>query len=308
MRALWVALIMASVALAGCSEEAKKNVDCIEGCGPVVDPDEVEKDKGVIRGVVVDETISPIAQAAITIKTLELETTTDANGGFVFVNLEPGVYFMDIEKPGYNAVQSPAEVVAGVVEPDIIKVILQSDPESLPFVLPHFYTGHIGCSYKVANFVGGCNRDNMFGEEDSTIFLPLDRRPTYYQNEIYWESTQTLGGEMVTIQWACAEGGGCNPDSTDHRTCNVRGASPIVCRVHGDEGGGSESYKGINGTRLGEEDRGLYVRAYANCYQCVLNRGVGVMIQQDFDSYTHVFYNFKPSEEWQFTSDGAPDP
>lgn len=303
MRVVSVVLGLGLVALAGCAEgggSAQTEEYEFEDV-------EVQADRGIIRGVVFDASITPVEGATVEVLNTEKSATTNADGAFLVADLEPGSYFLKVAKRGFETVQASAEVEGGVKAPPIVKVQLQKIPGSDPHFIAHSYTGYIGCSWKLVNFVGGCNFLSLFGQEDSTIFIPLAAPPTYYQNELLWESTQALGDGMVTIQWACAEGGSCSANSVDHRTCNVRGPSPLVCRVHGDEGGGNSNYVGINGTRLGQEDRGLYIRGYAHCAVCATDVvGVGLMLEQTFHEYTFFFYNFKPPEEWLFVEDGEP--
>ena len=71
----------------------------------------------VLRGRVRDELGGLIVSASITIidaKGTERTTTTNERGEFALINLEPGVYRLRVEAPGFNAYENrEAQVVAG---------------------------------------------------------------------------------------------------------------------------------------------------------------------------------------------------
>ncbi len=308
MRALWVALIMASVALAGCSEEAKKNVDCIEGCGPVVDPGDVDKDKGVIRGVVVDETISPIADATITIDGTEHETTSDETGGFVFVNLEPRTYFMTVKKVGYSTVQQGHDVIAGVVDPPIIKVMLARQVGTEPFNIAKQFQGYIGCAIKLANVPvdNVCRHADLDPDQNVVLDFGTTQIPRVLHTEIVWEYSQEIGKSLGTMQFVReAEG-------NEQRIGNAWGPSPLICRVtqqnvcdNGDGTGGGGD--GLNETGFPGHFR---ARVYAACYpECAIGAvGAGLILQQDYQLFSIAFFNYAPPEGWTLSADGMYEP
>lgn len=270
---------------------------------------------GVIRGVVVDQAVTPVAGATVALTSTGASTTSDDSGLFGFDGLPGGPHFMTVTKPGYRTTQQSSEVVPGVAEPAIVKVLLVADPSSLPFVVVHSYDGYIQCSFKAANFVfdaESCDPGGATGlsaNDDSAPWFPVTGQPDFYQSEMQWQSTQTLGQSLVTIQWACNEGE-CGDD--DFRLCNVRGPSPLVCRVNRTaslvEGGGGV---GIEEAQFGTENMGYSVSMFANCFDgCVPGTvlGAGAVLEQRFQIYNHLFYGYQPPDGWLFLTDGPPPP
>src|ERR1041385_538006 len=110
-----VAALLVLVLLAGCSGSPHKKASN--------DPaDQANFDQlglhatdktGVIRGVVFDEAIKPVANATVNLTagtTAAGVTHTGADGAFGFSDLEPGTYFLHANKTGFIEVQQSAEV------------------------------------------------------------------------------------------------------------------------------------------------------------------------------------------------------
>lgn len=85
---------------------------------------------GSISGVVVDQSITPIAEATITIVGLGTTTETNDDGQFKFEDLEPGTYFLQADAVGFNATQTSVDVLADqVAKPKMALQAVQSkDP------------------------------------------------------------------------------------------------------------------------------------------------------------------------------------
>src|SRR5687768_7361503 len=149
MRGVAVALAFVGLALSGCSGGGDE--------APPAAPEEVAvqdlglqatETTGVIRGIVVDEAIRPLANVSIELNgATQATTVSNANGVFGFDALEPGTYFLSAEKLGYASVQQSAEVVAGVAEPPIVKVLMTADPTTTPFYDAYVFDGFIQCSF-----------------------------------------------------------------------------------------------------------------------------------------------------------------
>jgi len=311
--------VLVVLALAGCSD----------GPGPAQDEDpfaDIPVDapasgKGLIRGLVIDEAIVPVADATITVTGLGLETQSNEQGAFVFNNLDPATYFLQITKPGFDGVQQSAVVEAGVAAPDIVKVLLIRAPGTEPYFVPSHYQGYISCALLVANRLFGpelCDPTGAtFGEDDATPFFAVDARPaTFLQIEVQWEENQPGGDRLTVTAYACDLQGDCDGSAgSSQRVCQVWGASPHVCRVSSDAGTGNPDGTG-GGNGLDEAafgsgtEPGFRVWTAADCAEilCVPGTalGVGVVIEQTFDVYNHVFYNFAPPEDWIFVRDGPP--
>lgn len=315
MRALLSALIILAVSLAGCADggSAPANVDETFNDFETPAP---QDGKGLLRGVVIDASITPLADAKVTIKSTGAETTTNENGAFQFIDLDPGTYFLDITKVGYNKVQAQGTVVAGVKSPEIVRVQLELIPGTLPAFVPLQYDLFMSCGFKLANFVFDAfycdptGAAGIAGQDDSEHVFELDRddAPTHYQSEIIWEANQPASSGLVTIQ-CNRDNTGCGSGVGSDRICNVRGPSPLVCRVNNDMASASVPGGGNNFTTIRNNEGWSPVFAvglFSNCAgQCVLGAvGVGAAIDQEVKSYISIFYNFKPAEDWMFINDG----
>lgn len=292
MRPLLPIALLLALALAGCAEGgATPDQDAL------VDESEFEgvqatATTGVIRGVVVDEAVRPIAGAAITLAGNDpREATSSDAGAFAFADLEPGTYFLTTTKVGYNSVQTSVDVVAGVQEPPITKVLLVADPTSTPFVTSATLDGFIECSVRA--FVYGIALCEGIGNDNVVHDLNLDGVPTFAQGELVWDSTQALGDEL-SFNWRKT---GTNSDYID-----TEGPSPLLLQA--------------NATLLGENDVGTEqpLRSVIFTGHNPLTEppagglwGVGIQAQQRFTIYLHAFYNFEPQPDWRFTVNGAPE-
>jgi hypothetical protein len=196
MALAWLAL--ASFALAGCSggdKDTELPPANFEELGL-----EATATTGILRGIVVDDAIRPVAGADIGYRGPEgatKNTTSAADGAFGFDGLPPGTYFLEVRKAGFVAAQASAEVLAGVGEPPIVKVLLAADPSSVPYVSALVYDAFVACSFTfpVVSFAA-CG---LVAEETNNAFLvdyEADKPPQWIQVEALWESTQALGNEL----------------------------------------------------------------------------------------------------------------
>ncbi|MEA3137222.1 MAG: outer rane receptor for ferrienterochelin and colicin, partial [Thermoplasmata archaeon] len=149
VRALLVAAVLSAALFAGCSSSGDPPKDELTPA----DFEELElqatETKGLIRGVVVDDAIRPIAGATIDLRGGSSKATskTSEEGLFGFDQLEPGTYFLQVSRLGFRTTQVSAEVVAGVKDPPILRVLMSAD---LAFVSPYFeqytFDGFMECS------------------------------------------------------------------------------------------------------------------------------------------------------------------
>lgn len=132
MRAWMAVVALLAVGLAGCSESAPADDGVELGDGTKVDFDDVQTTDtlGAISGVIVDDTITPVADITVQIVGGDSQTTGD-DGIFVFEGLEPGVYFLEVNGTGYGAVQTTADVQAGEVSK--LRIIVPRDYSPQPY-------------------------------------------------------------------------------------------------------------------------------------------------------------------------------
>ncbi|MEK6985127.1 MAG: carboxypeptidase-like regulatory domain-containing protein [Candidatus Thermoplasmatota archaeon] len=145
MRLLSIGLVVL-MTLAGCAasdEEALPssltNFDDLGG--------EATATTGLIRGVVVDTTITPIAKATVVVNgESKAEITTDDQGRFLVDSLAPGTYLVKASAAFHHESQTTVEVVAGVSDPPITKVQLEPLFDQKPYSVPIKQTGFFECS------------------------------------------------------------------------------------------------------------------------------------------------------------------
>lgn len=335
MRPLLVSLLAAlpALALAGCA-----GGDGGEAADPAKDVDfgelelEATDTTGIIRGLVVDMAVRPVANATIELRGAAepLRTTSNEEGAFGFGALPPGDYFLTASKPGYIEAQQSTVVVAGVAEPPIVKILLEADPTTQPYVEVNLFAGFIECSVRpmfIAYQCGATDVDVVHAE------YPLAQTPEFIVSEMIWASTQAAGDEL-SLSIRCLPG-----DSDPAEMCpegqrgivRSEGKSPQVARINRTL---AEQWAlGVNPLIIdlfafGRSDLDFYNETTVDEAQepvtnepcmdwngvvfpdgtCVRATGPGLILNQKVDVYTHIFYGYAPPETWQFSVDGDPPP
>ena len=309
-----MAFLLAAVTLAGCSSGGQ------EPEAPETDVDFGELDleatdtTGVIRGIVVDEAIRPIANAAITIRGggSELSTTSTEAGSFGFDGLEPGTYFLSASKPGHFGAQASAEVVAGVEEPPIVKLLLNRDAASAPYFVLHKWEGFLECGLSVVALCGVA--DEVTNDNFATVMV-IDGVPLFIQSEVLWQTTTAASDQL----WLW-HSNGAKPDGAFNGTRDSyawrQGPSPLIMTSNATEieeseyGTNNDLYLrmftgSIEGTRNPTDPEGCYPGGPGPDVYC---GGVGYSIEQSFTVYTTAFFGYLPPEGWAFHADGEAKP
>lgn len=307
-----ILLVVAALLLAGCSD-AKAPVE-----DDPFDDINTSKDKGIIRGIVIDPSITPVADATITLKGTDTQTRSNEEGAFVFTDLEPGPYFLDVSKTGFESVQASANVEAGVAKPPIIKVQMEPAPELVPFALPATYTGWIACESLIGIYLQPCDAGTgVFQEPDNAFFLPGADRPTdAIQVEVVWQPQQAVGERLTQTLGSCDGGEYCSPFADENFLCQNWGPSTLWCRVTALGGEGNGYFAGAEGLETQGHGKGtgtgVSVHLGADCSLCAdpvaPSVGVGIVFEQEVTAYLWSFYNFEPDADWLFVEDGDPVP
>ena len=298
-RATTLVVLLMATALAGCSDGGKT-------AGPdIPDPafDEFDAEAtattGLIRGIVVDDAIRPLAGANVSITALQRSQTTTDTGLFVFDDLEPGTYFLEVAKAGYNSTQVAAEVKAGVQEPDIVKVLLQVNPGTAPYVEEYALQAFITCGVAVVASSVGCATVNVMADAiGDRVYFPFrfDVLPMWVQGELVWQQTQAAGGQAI---WQIA---GC-PTGDPNPYCDAPPAmaSPALAFV-------TDEKLAEHADSILDPDGGIQYNIFGGPHPACsgVGYGCGLTVNQAFDVYIHHFFNFKPEEGWRFTTNGSP--
>ncbi|MGB0652454.1 MAG: carboxypeptidase-like regulatory domain-containing protein [Thermoplasmatota archaeon] len=322
MRAPWMTFLLVATALAGCSDSGGGGGDAGD---PLVDQglDDIEVEAtattGVIRGVVVDAAIRPIADAEVSVLVANQEprvTMTTESGAFGFSDLPPGTYFVKASKQGYFEAQASTEVVAGVDEPLALKIQLEVNADAIAYVQEYVFNGFIECS---TTFLAVCGLGNTASNlaigsnitNDHFIqYWDVDAPPEWVQSEMVWQSTQSISDRM----WLWHSKGdlehnfdGNFPDP------HVTGPSPLVIfhnATQAAEAGVGETASLAIRVFSGDVDGTGPPDAIENCYgvpgQICFANGPGFTIQQEFKVFSHLFHNYLPPEGWRFTDSPPP--
>ncbi len=295
MRAILVAVLMASVALAGCADSSSAQVDETEQKFEEKGL-EATADTGVIRGVVVDAQINPIADVTVRLLGTELETTSDAEGLFGFGDLEPGFYNIEASKTGYTTSKIQEVVEAGVDKPPIVRIVISIDEGSIPYIEPLTFNGHLTCGVAIFATSVGCTTFAIVAQQigDQSIFQQkFSTQPDHVQGELVWDNTQLLAGRFI---WEITPGGNSHIGyrETEHSPALAYLDNETIAQ-HADV---IMDDNGINWRFFGGPHDLCPGTGYPNSFGC------GVTLEQSAEVYIHAFYNMQPDEGWRFTSDG----
>jgi hypothetical protein len=297
MRILWVTAASALLltALAGCSGGGEDPVDKAD----FKDLDlKSSSTKGLIRGVVVDEAVRPLAGAKVSLQSAggPFETVSSEEGLFGFGELDPGTYFIFASKAGFKATQSSTDVQAGVDDPPILRILLSPDASFIaPYVETFVFDGFIECSVGAAVDSGNYGVENACSESvgpiepfsNSATFAEhqLAGAPMWVQSETVWSSTQAIS-QSLSVSFAYPD----DDELDGWKDLSVEGSSPLLNTMDPET---AAKYV-QNGTL------NLRVFPWTDGYP-----GPIVSYQQRFTIITHVFYGYQPPEGWRFTDEGT---
>lgn len=312
-------------ALAALSIVALLLAGCSSGDPPAASDDapgatdlglEATETTGLIRGIVVDEAIRPLANATVTlVGDVPVRQTTGSDGAFGFDGLAPGTYFLKVAKLGYFDIQQSADVVAGLANPDAVKVQLVRDVSFQAFSEAFVYEGFIECTTSALVLCGAPNAIEPLMCAGADPLPPLcygqltnDRftftqffspNATMVQTELVWQTNQAASPALYLEVEALT------PDcpQTDLSTTlnGTSGASPIFVRVFSET---LEEYE------IGP-DCGIYYSVFSgDATGDPTGEGVpvGVTVEQRFTAYTHAFYGYLPPVDWRFSVDSTVPP
>jgi hypothetical protein len=282
---------------------------------------------GVIRGIVIDAAVRPVADVRILARGPDgatAETLSNPQGAFGLQGLAPGDWFLVANRSGYRETQASAQVVAGLAEPDVVKVLLEADPSAAPYVTTHLFEGYLECSFR-AVVIGYALCSSTANDRFTESYAP-EGVPDWWQSEMVWDSTQAFGSEL-SLDISCISGDPC-PDG-QVLINRSEGQSPLLVtigRAKAEEfllGAGQDVV--IRVFAFGRQDTDLVDDRQLNerlnetsggavpCVEwpavfdaCVRFGGVGIILSQKFTVYSHEFHRYAPPAGWRFTVDGPP--
>ncbi len=277
--------------MAGCSDDSPT---ALTDGGPDVGVKATET-TGVIRGVVVDESVRPVAGAVVTVPRQAgepLVAETNAEGAFGFEGLEPGTYFIQVTKVGYFDTQQSTEVLAGVDEPPFVKILMLANPDAVPYSRVSEFTGFIECSTSVIAVCSVPNNGitgNVTNDRFDTI-EESDPNPAFMQAELVWESTQSLFPNLYIALHASQDG------DRGEQLGWIEGPSPQVLTFAGDELT-PHSFGTVND---------IMVQVFSAGF---IDEGqFELTVNQEFQIFTTTTYQFQPPAGWMYHVNGEAVP
>jgi hypothetical protein len=278
-RALIVGALCASFAfvVSGCAGGSGEPAGGSDGTGPA-DPT-FSQGTGAIAGQVTDDEGLPVAAAQVAVTELELLTTSDASGRFVFSDVAPGAYTLAVQSLGYESKATRVTVEAGAtVETAFVLSAIRLEE---PWVQVMQQAGHIDWGARIESPVesrgyAGGDLVHEWELEDRT-----DRLRAMYV-EMTWEDTQALAGGMrLRVE---VEG---EANNLDYTFCVIDSTSPGVCHVTDNitmilENGHDD---------CNEEECAIQYRAFTATKNTNLDVDFGVMLDQDFTVWASHFFN-----------------
>lgn len=321
MLARWLVPLLLLAGCAGASEAPGDAGSPAEGQGPPDDGLVATTETGLLRGVVVDEAIRPMAGVAVSVTRPDAQAlagTTNGQGRFGFDDLVPGSYIVAAAKAGYYAETVVAAVRAGEADPPAVQVRLLRDAETVPYVVAASFDGFIECG--VRGGTGGVSACQLVQgrvnvTNDRSLFkMAADPGASWMQGELVFEANQPLADTMGFYFHQLEEDPARTHDIGQY-PLNL-GPSPVLLTIN-------ETGAGTCATCVEEplnmtlwDQLWVYVmagdlsatRPPETCSPtgspCLA--GTGVVLEQRFQVFVHLFHRTTPPTGWQFSVDGAP--
>lgn len=203
----WILAMLVAVMFAGCAAEAPEPVQ--HDGTPDVEVDR-KATTGAIAGIVVDETITPIAGANISIQNSALWTLSDEDGGFAFEDVPPGVYFLEATSTQHSTTATSVEVKAG--ELSKARVLMKTEFRPEPYLNTVKHDGFVGLWLPGPSYVVQL----LYPDEnicDCQMQIYPDGNITDFVFEAFWDATVTVP-ELDQMSWELDSYIG---DSLDHQ-------------------------------------------------------------------------------------------
>ena len=273
---------------------------------------------GVIRGVVVDDAIRPLAGVAITVQGAGGPYTaeTQDSGTFGFDGLAPGTYLVDAHLLGFDDARQSVEVVAGVDEPPAVKMLLTRQVGFRAFVEQFKWDGYMECGLNLVIACAGPNAGSQItcaaskGEppigpptppspvpvclgnltnDEFTIWHGVSPGVGYIQSEMVWENTQALG-DTLTVYMRYGSLADFNAGFYNGSLNSSTGSSPLTAVVTEDD---------MEDTDLGIHN-GLVIAIFPGESAMLQGLPLGATVSQTWTVFTHAFHGYLPPEGWTF--------
>lgn len=202
MRGSLIALLIALAALSGCAEDPSDEDLLKLADGTTLELGEgTSATLGAIAGVVVDEAIRPVEGANLA-TTGGLSATSDANGVFRLGNLEPGLYILNVQAPGFLPAQTSAEVVADATS--TLKVQMLRDLSPTPYHLTYQYEAYMQAWGTIGQWAVEVIAPTPFC--DCTYTFTPEPGPQTILFEAFWDPTVPDPAGLSEFYWEMVAG------------------------------------------------------------------------------------------------------
>ncbi len=310
----FAAALLVAALVAGCTDDTAPAAEE----EPLEFPElEVTETTGAIRGIVIDETVRPIAGATVTLTGPGISTTSDEMGRFGFSNVEAGPHFLRVEHALHQAAQTSVDVVAGVNNPSPIKLLMVRLFEQDPYVANHKFDGFFECSqaglliiYSSSNCVTDYTRA---ATGPPGLAQPLDNVTNQARE---WHADVSAGWAALTFEmvWEPSSSGTSGfmglvvstykPDREGtHWFANVGSSSPLWLQINATEEHPTAS--GVEPSQIPEEgiqDMSFFASVRQDNWPVP-----AVAVEQDFQLFLTMFHYLPPPPGWSFVN-GDPLP
>ncbi len=309
-----VAALLVAMLAAGCADEPAARSNEEEPDFPEI---EVGENTGGIRGIVIDQTVRPIAGATVALAGPGLSTESDEGGLFQFSKVPPGPHFLRVEHPLHQTAQTSVDVVAGATNPQPVKLMMVRLFEQDPYISTFKYDGFFECSQAgllVVYSSSNCVTDYTGAIPGSTGYAqPLDNITNQEREwhadvadgwaslvfEMVWEpsssGTSTHMGLVVSTFKPERDG--------SHWFANVRSGSPLWLQINATEQHPTGS--GIDPAMIPEEgmqDMSFFASVRQDNWPVP-----AVALEQEFQVFLTMFHYLAPPPGWSFVN-GDPLP
>lgn len=299
--AMAVALVLSAAALAGCADGGASAAQAGDGVAPGM---------GAVEGVVVDQAIRPVADAAVGLAGAGVNRTavTGADGGFRFADVAPGTYVLSATHLLHAAAQTTVDVREGEVA--TAKLLAERLFTQEAYHETVKFDGFIQCGYAVSgvmssvcvndytHFVGPytCPEcEHLFDSRSTDFAIGPGWQAAVF--EMTWSpSAQGTSPEMRLIV-------SFFPRDASHAFCSVAGPDPILIRMElGVECAGQQ----------GDEPSQVPPEGMPNMHMFAATNApdgmpASVAFSQTFSVFMSFFYYGAPPPDWSFLA-GDPYP